>query len=316
MKKIIQIIAIILFGYLSSRSQDLRSAYLHYKWVNGTTYDFELKLYTQASVNISRPTATINFGDATGGNMVLTSSVVVNGVAVRIYTISHTYPGIGQYYPAFQDTFRVANIKNIVNSQLQTITSEAYINISNLTIHNTAPFMQNHPVYFQLQGNNVCYDPDFFDVEGDSISYFLANCCTVGYYIPTGTALTYNGTLCFSKDSIGLYAFAYIVREWRKDFNNNYYIIGHSQVDYVMNITNDVGLPEIVMNSSKLKIYPNPVSNILTIEGVENCDIEIINILGQKEKRTLHQNNINVSGLPAGTYFIKTPSGYSKFIKE
>jgi len=315
MKKTIQIIVLILLSY-TSRSQDLRSAYLQYKWVSDTTYNFELKLYTEASQNMPRPTAPINFGDANYGSMILTGSTTVNGVSFRTYTASHTYNGPGIYNPAYQDSFRIGNIKNIVNSQTQNIRSEASISIAQFAGQNTAPFMLNHPVYFQLNGGNICFDPNFYDVDGDSLSCFLANCCTVGYYIPNGTTLSYNGTLCFSKDSIGLYSFSYLVREWRKDINNNYFIVGHTQVDFVMNITNDVGIQELGVKSSALGVYPNPVSNILNTNSEKNSEIEIQNVFGQTVIKTFYSRSIDVSVLPAGTYFLRAGSSYSKFIKE
>jgi uncharacterized repeat protein (TIGR01451 family) len=69
---------------------------------------------------------------------------------------------------------------------------------------------------------------------------------------------------------------------------------------------------------NNLKIYPNPVNNILNIENNSVIDnIEVSNVLGQT---VLSQNNnnskIDLSGLIAGIYFVKiTSSGNEKIVK-
>lgn len=81
-----------------------------------------------------------------------------------------------------------------------------------------------------------------------------------------------------------------------------------------------------INNSEELNItlYPNPVSNILTIEGVniENKSIFIQNSLGQNlPSNFLTSNQINVANLPNGIYFViieeeNTQLRRLKFIKE
>ncbi len=78
---------------------------------------------------------------------------------------------------------------------------------------------------------------------------------------------------------------------------------------------------------SNLLIYPNPVKDLLyikdefgTING--NIQLSIINVFGQEILPPLlyNQNEINVSSLPAGTYFVKMEGrhgvNYGKFIKD
>jgi len=68
------------------------------------------------------------------------------------------------------------------------------------------------------------------------------------------------------------------------------------------------------------KIYPNPAENILTVE-TDNCnDIEytILNIYGHEILKGQFDNNINqidISFLISGVYFLKTNSFTFKFIK-
>lgn len=77
-------------------------------------------------------------------------------------------------------------------------------------------------------------------------------------------------------------------------------------------------------SSKNLKMYPNPATNNLTIDGINSIEnIEVYNIIGQ---RVINLNpkstsvTLNVSGLQKGIYVVKTTVdgsvASSKFIKE
>jgi hypothetical protein len=71
------------------------------------------------------------------------------------------------------------------------------------------------------------------------------------------------------------------------------------------------------INESKLnlisKIYPNPASNVLNIEGLSNTKdltVGIYNIIGQQIMNpTLSQSSIDVSNLSAGIYVLRVSNG-------
>lgn len=64
------------------------------------------------------------------------------------------------------------------------------------------------------------------------------------------------------------------------------------------------------------KIYPNPVSDILNIESKEKFGIiKVINVLG-REVLSSKENNINVSNLPSGLYFVEISVGNKSAIKK
>lgn len=75
---------------------------------------------------------------------------------------------------------------------------------------------------------------------------------------------------------------------------------------------------------SKVKLYPNPTSNVLNIESVGTIqNISIFNVLGQEVMNKLTDEalvSLDVSGLNAGIYVIKTVVdgvvSSTKFIKE
>lgn len=76
-------------------------------------------------------------------------------------------------------------------------------------------------------------------------------------------------------------------------------------------------------SNQNFSIYPNPAKNSLTISSKQNVSISevtIYNILGQLVETIHNSNNIDVSSLKTGNYFIKITSdkgsASSKFIKE
>jgi alpha-tubulin suppressor-like RCC1 family protein len=79
---------------------------------------------------------------------------------------------------------------------------------------------------------------------------------------------------------------------------------------------------EEIMNS--IKVFPNPVKNILSIQNPENLSINKITISDLTGKKVLEQktnsNTINVEKLPNGTYLLQTTSdgenSVTKFIKN
>ena len=81
-----------------------------------------------------------------------------------------------------------------------------------------------------------------------------------------------------------------------------------------------VGIAE-TDNDSSLRIYPNPVQNLLTIES-EDANlaaeyVKIYDMLGKEVlERKLSDGKVDVSQLPPGTYILKTGAYIGKFVKE
>jgi len=78
-------------------------------------------------------------------------------------------------------------------------------------------------------------------------------------------------------------------------------------------------------NQVQLKVYPNPVSNILIISSdqieFENPEIKIVNTSGQTVFRGPYSKNIDLSKLTQGFYQLEISTSnkqiyYSKFIKD
>ncbi len=99
-------------------------------------------------------------------------------------------------------------------------------------------------------------------------------------------------------------------------FNNNLMFAGYSFLNgtelYYSNITNLLNSNYNEFNDNlKIKIYPNPTSNIINIitnEGKVIENIEIYNIIGEKvnfNKSTSDNKTIDLSNLEKGVYIIK-----------
>ena len=67
-----------------------------------------------------------------------------------------------------------------------------------------------------------------------------------------------------------------------------------------------------------INIYPNPTSNILTIEGIDNIkSITIYDIVGNKvNKLEIYNNQVDVSTLSTGMYFIEIETYHGIFTKR
>ena len=95
-------------------------------------------------------------------------------------------------------------------------------------------------------------------------------------------------------------------------------IMGNSSDTLVNSVLSD--------QNSELLVYPNPVSNYLTLASIDNIvSIEVRNIYGGlMNLEEIQDNNITVidcSGIPSGIYLLnlKDNSGFShtiKFIKK
>ena len=110
---------------------------------------------------------------------------------------------------------------------------------------------------------------------------------------------------------------------WSRDLGNNN-ILGRNT-----NRTRDGFSVRFVRDASSLStkdfsnsiiIYPNPVKNILTIDGLVVQDVVIYSVLGKEVLKISNLNTIDVSSLSKGVYFIKVSDGIKastkKFIKN
>jgi hypothetical protein len=66
-----------------------------------------------------------------------------------------------------------------------------------------------------------------------------------------------------------------------------------------------------------ISIYPNPASTELFVEGLENFEYKIYDRIGKLVLGgTSAGTAVNISGLEAGMYLLKTDKGISRFLIE
>ena len=94
------------------------------------------------------------------------------------------------------------------------------------------------------------------------------------------------------------------------DKNGNY----SAEYQKILFAESNTGIEELGISS--FFVFPNPVSNTLYIQGVdENAALEVFNLTGKsviKEKGT----ELDVTSLNQGTYILRINNQYVKFIKK
>lgn len=318
MKKIFPLL--FLFIAAGGQAQDIRGAHIRSNWVSGFTYSIQVSLYAETSMNIARPTITVNFGDNTSGTFNLNGSTTNGGTTIKNYSGTHTYSGFGNYIVSYMDTYRVAGISNMSSSQTQTLYVESRIYSNATHTPNTAPLLTNAPVVNGSIFSPVSYNPGCIDADGDSLNYLLINCSGANYSTPPSTTFNNtNGTLSFMPANTGLYAFSFLIYEWRKSPMS---LVGISQLDFIAEVSSNVGIRETGTSPSPLFLYPNPVKDRLMIHNSSGSvqPLRLFNGPGQVVLQLImhsRQQELDLSSLPAGMYYLETGNGnVQKVIKN
>jgi hypothetical protein len=82
--------------------------------------------------------------------------------------------------------------------------------------------------------------------------------------------------------------------------------------------TNEVGIKENNLSNHSIKLYPNPVSNVLHIETNQPdviSEVKIYSVQGTLLMQT-KGNNIDVALLPNGMYIVEVAGVFTKFVKQ
>jgi len=294
------------------------------------SYPFSYKTDTLKIINNNLLGVSITQANITcnGGHNGTATATAAGGTAPYTYLWSNAeaMPAItgltaGTYTITVTDSLGTTATASVI------ITQPAKILINNpKTICDGSSYTINGHVYM-IQGN---YFDTLTSVHGcDSI---IKTQLTVTPLPPT-PVITKNDTILTSNAASG--------NQWYKNntkitgataqtdtikSNGSYFVIVtvngcSSDTSNIITITNS-GIDELSFYNN-IKIHPNPVADILTIETPQPAVIEIINIEGQLIK-TLSANgnktNIDVSAFQSGVYFIKiqTEDGiaFKKVVKE
>ncbi|MCD6017540.1 MAG: Secretion system C-terminal sorting domain [Bacteroidetes bacterium] len=287
-------------------SQDIKSGYMSIHWINGYTYADTTYLLIEPNNDTYRPYILVNWGVKIDTSK-LVQTIALNNSILKKYYGTCSFPGPGYYLIKYQDSFRISAIRNIVQSDAQNIELTTLLNIQTFgSIVNSAPTYFNKNLTLSVSNDSVIFKPLFEDFENDSLSFQLTHCFASSYYTPVGSSIDGNGNVSFQRDSIGIYAFSLIVKEWRDNNDDIYVNIQSSQLDFVMNITPDVSVAEEKRFANSL--FPNPTTSILYFADdyneFKNFTIEIKNWLGQSVYSSLFTSQIDMSNFSTGMYFL------------
>lgn len=277
---------IALFGTVFSlEATHNRAGEITYKWISGYTYSITLVTYTDhGSAVADRCKLTIYFGDgdscqAIRENGLLSSSsaectVSHDGVIIipdplhtvkkNVYSCVHTYSGPGLYKIYMFDRNRNSGVINVPNSVNQPFYLETLLNINAFMGPNNSPVLTRDPIDKACTGQCFYHNPGAYDVDNDSLSYELVMCkgenglgqigVTIpGYFYPsTGLGGTFNihpnnGTLtwCVPQGS-GEYNAAFYIKEWRKDLDGNWQLVGFVMRDMQIIVDNCPNQPPVI----------------------------------------------------------------------
>lgn len=135
----------------------------------------------------------------------------------------------------------------------------------------------------------------FTDCNGTSLTGCLSGAYAAG--VSGGSA-----TMTISANNLAANQTIYIgVGVWSTPNNLNFDV-----TNFTVTVP-PLGVNEVEQN--KIRVYPNPVADLLNIYGLqETSDVAIYNLIGQEVLRVNKfdgQSNINVSSLSPGTYLVK-----------
>ena len=93
-------------------------------------------------------------------------------------------------------------------------------------------------------------------------------------------------------------------------------------IDTCPNIVSNASIPNIVLsNGNYIRTAPNPTGGVFTVSPTIKIEqIEIYNTTGQAVNFTKQENEIDITALPAGLYFVKITTGtksyFTKVVRE
>lgn len=213
---------------------------------NSLHYSFTLTVYTDVhaidhDTTLDLQYAEIDFNDGTVSTVSRTGfKQLDDGTFENTFVFTHTFPAPGNYFVAFYEQNRNANILNIPNSDGVPFYIQTYINISPFTGVNNTPVLTVPPIDDAAVGQIYIHNPGAFDPDGDSLSFKLTfpkqsrNNNVTGYSYPQGVSLDpITGDLIWDRPLVeGLYNIAFIVEEWREGRRISY-VLRDMQIEVI-----------------------------------------------------------------------------------
>jgi hypothetical protein len=314
------------------------------------TYSITLIKYTDDGVGIAdRCADTIYFGDGSKGLApringstncgcgvsVACGSLIVSipnyKVKYNVYSIIHQYPGVGNYLISSFDPNRNQGVHNIPNSVNQPFYLESLLIINSISANNSSPVLTNPPINQATVGVCFYYNVGAIDADGDSLSYELTPCRTIGgqsvngyFYPETGFAGTFSinaltGLLTWcTPQLLTEYNIAILVKEWRKNTSGVPQLMGYVLRDMQILVRYGVVGIQRTSYSSEIRVFPNPFEERLEVDlqgrSYEKLESSIYTMYGELVFSSVHKKvqgsrSFNLNTLNAGTYILSIQAG-------
>ncbi len=323
--KLILLFSIVTGLSVEGKGQDIRGASLKLQNINWLTYEARLNLYADKSININRPFVIFDWALTTDTLFFVYEVEVEPGILKKEYAGIFTFIGNGYYNLNYTDTFRVAGIDNLSNSETDSIRLDAELIISPFGDPNNSPIIFTQQNTIIENNGTYTYNPNVWDPNGDSLHFELIPCYGSGYSYANNTYVdSLTGVLTTTPNVIGFYSYCVKVEEWNTTGNQPLFV-GSTTYDIAIDVNTTIGINEqSTISNEQITIYPNPAQSELYIKS--NFDVpatfELHDLTGRKVlSQTITSNQpINISYLAKGLYVwqIKTPavSARGKIIKQ
>jgi Secretion system C-terminal sorting domain len=233
-------------------------------------------------------------GNITLGNITITTSLAVGATKYTVLEATGTITGSGYPKAIMLGAMKFANLRidNAASPKTlkMTIESSAVLPIELTQFNATTEGSKNHLTWRTESEKNNSH----FDIERST----------------DGTTFHSIGQV---KGNNKPSSYQFVDNQ---PFATSYYRLRQIDFDGTETYSKIVSV-ELKGKGKGLKVYPNPVSNVLTVEYTEGSDFQILNLLGQQvlAGKTGGQR-LDVSALPQGTYFLKVGTDVAKFIKQ
>lgn len=261
---------------------------------------------------VNRPTLLLNWGDGTIDTLprqiVPSCALTGSGIMKSVNTATHVYSNYGSYIVSCTDSFLIPDITNINNSGNEKLRLEAYLVINPVFGYSSSPTFN-----CQAFSWSCClpwiYNPFAVDPEGDSLVYQLVPWYASNFTMPPASVDPIIGDFTMSPTVVGKYAVGYQIKELRSILSQSY-LIGTVTRLMVINVPSITSVNDKNDVTNRIQIYPNPVSDNLTIEisSPEKKYLSIYNMLGEellKSQISNSKSQINISALRSGIYFVE-----------
>jgi hypothetical protein len=276
----------------------------------------QVRLAFDSLYNVNKPYTLINFGDGSPIDTAFLQSsfpLYCSGIKYLTYEVSYAYTNYGNYTITCNEGNLVSSINNIPNSVNQPLKLQYEVIITSSSYTNISAFYSGC-FHSNISLSNNTYNPQSWDTDYmDSLSYIVYNNTNIpGYILPDFNVDNATGVLTYTGSSLGNYFVTLQVTEWRKLNNTRVKIgVGYRYLHLTVSSLN-VGLKNY-FNTIEYRIFPNPFSDILSLEqtGINSNEtnkfylIDIFGTLIFEEQINSKKQSFDLSFLSNGIYYVR-----------